>query len=359
MKKITLIALLLTALPTALMAQDCPAASAPYTLDFETAVVPAIPACTMQGPGFGNPWETVNNPGNGFTSIALQLTPSVEPSISWFYSQGVELVAGTSYRMSYRYGNDSATTTERLRSILVNNLDAEITSYIGEHDAITGGVPVEFSFANPITITTTATYYMGFSAYSESGQGNLYLDDIVLQEWVCGVPQTATVDGITTTTATLNWETQTEPTTMGYFYGYSTTDEPPAQDDIRMTTNLTGAFENLTPNTTYYAYVRTMCGGISSDWVSTEFTTLATAGLNDVAFKGFTAYPNPVKNILMLDSAIAIEKIEVYNVTGQLILQQNIQNTNGQINVEKLATGAYLIKAYANGSIKKVRFVKQ
>ena len=345
--------------PIAFTTPTCAAATAPYTLDFNSVTAPALPECTtINDPDTGNNWLTAANPGAGFDSNVLLYPDSDEPANAWFFTQGIELTGGTAYRFSYKYGNDSTTTTEKLRTVMLRSPNADaVVTYLTDHTAVTGGTPVEFSYANPITIPTTGVYYFGFNAYSQPGQGSLYVDDIKIQEWVCGVPQNATADDVTDTTATINWEAQTEPTTIGYYYGYSTTNTPP--DNIQMATGFSANLTQLTPNTTYYAFIRTLCGPTWSDWVVTEFITDDVAGVNASAFKAFKAFPNPVTNILTLDNSTAIDKVELYNLTGQLVMKQNIGSTTADVNLESLSSGVYLLTAHAGDSSKKVRIVKQ
>ncbi len=54
-------------------------------------------------------------------------------------------------------------------------------------------------------------------------------------------------------------------------------------------------------------------------------------------------YPNPVKGLLNLQTEETIEKLEVYSVTGTLVIQ--LQNPEKQIDVSHLKNGLYLIKA--------------
>lgn len=338
----------------------CDAATVPYNLDFELGVtLPGVPECTtLVTAQNGNNWQTIANPGNGFSDNALQYTGSDTAANAWYFTHGIYLEAGTRYRLSYKYGNNSATTTESLRVVQLSAPNpAGVTDYIITHAEISGGAPVEYSHNGSIAPEVSGIYYFGFNAYSAAGQGNLYLDDIEVNEWICNIPQTVTVDTITTTTATINWQAQTEPTSMGYFFGFNTTDTPPA--NFTMTPGLTASLENLAPGTTYYAFVQTFCGATFSNWVSVPFTTAAVAGINNTAFAGFKAYPNPVNHILTLDNNTTIDKVAIYNVTGQLVLQQDIKNTNVQINVANLAPGAYLLNIHAGDSRKNARFIKQ
>lgn len=58
----------------------------------------------------------------------------------------------------------------------------------------------------------------------------------------------------------------------------------------------------------------------------------------------FYLYPNPSKNILNFNSNILVEKIRVYDILGQLVLEEEINALEGVINIEKLAKGSYLVK---------------
>lgn len=349
---------LLAVVPSAIMAQECPEAPAPYYQDFESVTAPELPDCNpLEVIGFGSHWMTDVNPGHGFTSTTLTLPLSPEVTSPWFFTRGIVLTAGTTYRLSYRYGNDSATDTEMLRTSLATTRNENPQNYIADHSTITGGEPVEFTYTNPITISETATYYIGFNAYSGSNHGSIFVDDIALEELICGIPETISATDVTTTSATLNWIPQHEPVTIGYFYGVSTTNTPPT--DFQMTSNLTANVSELLPGTTYYAFVRTMCGSVLSEWISTAFTTPAIAGLNDAAFAGLTTYPNPVKDLLTLKNNTIIEKAEVYNITGQLVLQQPLNNTDAQISLEKLSAGAYLLNIYSVNERKTVKLIKQ
>lgn len=67
----------------------------------------------------------------------------------------------------------------------------------------------------------------------------------------------------------------------------------------------------------------------------------------------FRVYPNPASDQLKLQlpsAPIESGKIQIYNTTGQLMLEQDLEGIGGDrsINVEKLAQGTYLIR-YDNG----------
>ena len=76
-----------------------------------------------------------------------------------------------------------------------------------------------------------------------------------------------------------------------------------------------------------------------------------TLSVDKVDFKDDTTiqvYPNPTQNILTINAPNTIEKIEVYNILGQKML--NNKNTN-QMNVESLSKGMYISKIFMEGDV--------
>jgi hypothetical protein len=70
----------------------------------------------------------------------------------------------------------------------------------------------------------------------------------------------------------------------------------------------------------------------------------------------FSVYPNPVKDVLHLNSDKQIEEISIYNIQGQLVL--NAKNTN-EVNTSSLPIGQYVVKATSEGLHHTNKFVKQ
>ncbi|MQP53804.1 T9SS type A sorting domain-containing protein, partial [Flavobacterium sp. LMO9] len=51
-------------------------------------------------------------------------------------------------------------------------------------------------------------------------------------------------------------------------------------------------------------------------------------------------YPNPVHNILNIETALELKSVEIYNIQGQKVLSSNQK----QINVSDLAAGMYMVR---------------
>ncbi len=83
---------------------QCLAQSVPYSQNFESAVTPALPACsTIQNLSTGNNFITSSLNNFGFTSKVLQYTYScatTDAADAWYFTKGLTLTAGTEYSIS-------------------------------------------------------------------------------------------------------------------------------------------------------------------------------------------------------------------------------------------------------------------
>lgn len=75
--------------------------------------------------------------------------------------------------------------------------------------------------------------------------------------------------------------------------------------------------------------------------------------------KNFTAYPNPVRDILNLSHVEAISTVEVFNLLGQKMLVKSIEATQGQLDMSSLSSGSYLVKVTSGNETKTIKVVKQ
>ncbi len=69
-------------------------------------------------------------------------------------------------------------------------------------------------------------------------------------------------------------------------------------------------------------------------------------------------FPNPTNALVNIKSNTEIKRVELLNVTGQILLTENAKGTSHQLNLEAFAKGIYFVKIYnANGSITNKRIV--
>ena len=158
----------------------CNATNVPYAENFESAIVPALPNCTAsQNVGTGNNWVTINNPGSGFTSNTLKYGYNSSDANAWFYTAGINLVAGKSYLVSYDYGNRSTYAEKMKVAVGTSAVNTAMTTELANYPNIVGAA---LQSANvTFTPSVSGVYYFGFNAYSIGGQWDLYLDNIKVE----------------------------------------------------------------------------------------------------------------------------------------------------------------------------------
>ncbi|MES2132971.1 MAG: T9SS type A sorting domain-containing protein [Bacteroidota bacterium] len=95
-------------------------------------------------------------------------------------------------------------------------------------------------------------------------------------------------------------------------------------------------------------------GSASVDAIST------TVGIKDVTENSSLAiYPNPTNQYVRVLSTYSIEKIEVMNVTGKLMLSETAAGNDHRVDVSSLADGVYFITVYGNDKIQRKKIVVQ
>lgn len=88
---------------------------------------------------------------------------------------------------------------------------------------------------------------------------------------------------------------------------------------------------------------------------SYDFTTLS---ITETQLTHFSVYPNPATDFVNIqNSEVAIQKVEVYNMNGQLVLSQ--KNNLERIQVSKLQSGIYLMKLYTENASKTIKLLRK
>ncbi|MFY7671904.1 InlB B-repeat-containing protein, partial [Tenacibaculum sp. MEBiC06402] len=83
-----------------------------------------------------------------------------------------------------------------------------------------------------------------------------------------------------------------------------------------------------------------------------------TLGINDEKFKvPFKLYPNPVEDIIHIESKEIVEKIKIYNVLGKEVVSSTMSNES--INVSSLSKGLYFMIIETTSGKGVRRFIKK
>ncbi len=86
--------------------------------------------------------------------------------------------------------------------------------------------------------------------------------------------------------------------------------------------------------------------------------TPATNQIADHQGQNITIYPNPVQDILNIETKQINTKVTIFDYTGKLIQSQMISET-GAIDVSKISTGIYFLQIENEGITQTQKFVKQ
>ncbi|MDX5585523.1 MAG: T9SS type A sorting domain-containing protein [Aureibaculum sp.] len=83
-----------------------------------------------------------------------------------------------------------------------------------------------------------------------------------------------------------------------------------------------------------------------------------TAGIEDLQLVGFSYYPNPVKEKLMMNAKENISSVSFYNILGQEVKNINPRNLNAELDLTLLPSGTYLIRAFVDEKMGSFKVIK-
>lgn len=81
--------------------------------------------------------------------------------------------------------------------------------------------------------------------------------------------------------------------------------------------------------------------------------------LNNNVIEGFTFYPNPSLDVINLTAKENIERVSIYNMLGQKVIDQNINAISSQLDVANLVTGTYFMLVSADGKTASYKVIKK
>ncbi|WHT38113.1 MBG domain-containing protein [Myroides sp. mNGS23_01] len=265
---------------------DCAIENVPYIMDINYVTTPNVPFClAVQNVNADNKtWISFDKPsGTPFRGTKVMGYPfhSTNAANDWFFTNAINLVAGQSYRLKFKYSHGN--WAEKLR--VSYGASAENTGMTTELFTVTTsstGTTIEKII--DFTPATSGVFYIGFQAYSDANKLNLYIGDVELDKTpTCFVPGEITVDRATLAynSVTFTWAVPEQAPATGYEYEVRTSGNP-GEVTGRVATGttvagvLTATVNGLQPLTDYKIYIRSVCVGTDkSAWTEAkEFKTL-------------------------------------------------------------------------------------
>ena len=112
----------------------------------------------------------------------------------------------------------------------------------------------------------------------------------------------------------------------------------------------------LVNGTTYYA-TQTVSGIQSAARLAVRVQV--TLGVSTTEILTLNYAPNPVKNVLILQSNTILKSVLVYNLLGQKVIEQLVNDSNATVDFSFLPSGNYMVKVQGETAQKVIKIVKQ
>ena len=101
-------------------------------------------------------------------------------------------------------------------------------------------------------------------------------------------------------------------------------------------------------------------GGLVQDNFIINVNTVS--NIEENSYKSILIYPNPAKDRIFIESPslnLSDAIIEIYDVTGNLRLQQKLNSSSEYIDLSQLSASTYFIRINQNDRVKVLKFIKQ
>lgn len=119
--------------------------------------------------------------------------------------------------------------------------------------------------------------------------------------------------------------------------------------------------DGLPLNEDFTVELYSICDAQNNVFGNTLTDAFTTRNLNvgDFQTLDFAYYPNPVSDLLHIDSEESINMLEVYSYDGKQVLSMNVSTKNATIDLSELTTGTYLLVARSETKSNMVRVIKK
>lgn len=281
--------------------KTCENLTPPYAENFDTYTIPATGCVAVTNDnGDAYQWKTTTSWSRSTPNGIYMRYNSTLAMDDWFFTPGLNLVAGKSYDVKFWYlGSGSYPEKMEVLWGTAQIADGMTEGLIFNNDNIVNTSFVEGS--GTIEVATTGVYYIGWHGYSDMDQYYLVVDDITVTVVpTCLMPTVLAPTAVTTSTATISWTAPTPEPANGYDYevrtygggGSGASGLIVAGSTLTgvLTANITG----LVPGSNYKVYVRGNCGAETSNWAGPQLiNTLCPATFSVPYAESFDTYTPP------------------------------------------------------------------
>ena len=144
-----------------------------------------------------------------------------------------------------------------------------------------------------------------------------------------------------------------ENTDQGEVYGGGTFDE---ESEIQISATAHDGYQFLAWNDDNTDNPRTITVTEDATYIA-SFIPYASIDDNDTS--EIKIFPNPTSDFISISSEETISKIEIISITGKMVCQMEIGNSNAIYNISNLSNGMYFVRIYGNGNIYTRKLIKE
>ncbi len=82
-------------------------------------------------------------------------------------------------------------------------------------------------------------------------------------------------------------------------------------------------------------------------------------GIDETSFENLMVYPNPSSAIFTVSNNAQIEKVTLYSIIGEKVLEKSIQSTTSTLDLSAMASGIYHLNIQVGGETKTIQLIKE
>ncbi len=101
------------------------------------------------------------------------------------------------------------------------------------------------------------------------------------------------------------------------------------------------------------------CMGASYGQAEDYTVNVGTLGTSEANLQNLNVYPNPVLDVLNIDSDSKVSGVTVYDLTGKAVSSHTMAAQKNQINLSKLSPGVYVVTVQTEAGSKTVKILKK
>jgi PKD repeat protein len=88
--------------------------------------------------------------------------------------------------------------------------------------------------------------------------------------------------------------------------------------------------------------------------VKTGYIYVGGVGVDELSQSAIKVYPNPVKDVMNVETGSNIQSIQLFNVTGQMVVNKQVDGKTVTLSTSSLKAGIYMLKVVTeNGTIER------